>query len=191
MRGVRQCGFAQCRRRVQRGGGARGNSCVRQGHGVVIGAAEVCPRNILFVERIPDRPDRRRGYHVLRGRRRRAETVGQEARIGVVDHVVVAFGAIWFGPIGKRFEVADNRGDTRLREVRTIGEIVVGRVLVGGARDGIRIRDLAGRRHDRIAVAIAPESRIAGAQHEVVGPCAATEGLMEVVAETEAVGQRL
>ena len=42
-----------------------------------------------------------------------------------------------------------------------------------------------------VALAVAPESRIAGAEHEVVGAGAAEERLMEVVAQGEAVGQRL
>ena len=53
--------------------------------------------------------------------------------------------------VGQSLEVTDDRGDTRLREIRTIGEIVVGGVLVGGPRNRVRIGDFVRGRRNGIA----------------------------------------
>ena len=83
--------------------------------------------------------------------------------------------AVRLRTVWQSLEVADDRRDARLREIRAVREVVVRRVLVGRAGGRIRIGNLIGRRRDRIAVAVAPETGIAGAKHKVIGPCAALE----------------
>ncbi len=99
--------------------------------------------------------------------------------------------AVGLGPIRQGLDVFHDRRDTGLGEVRAIGEIVVGRVLVGRSLGRVRIGDLVGRRRGRVAVAVAPEAGVAGAEHEVIGARAALERLVEIVAEGEAIGERL
>ena len=88
-------------------------------------------------------------------------------------------------------QIGHDRLDARLVDVSAGAESLVGRVLVDGARGGVRVCNQVRRRRDRIAFAVAPERSVAGAEHEVVGAGATMERLMEVIAQGEAVSQLL
>ncbi len=156
-------------------------------HGVVIRTAVIGPRNALFDQGVADGPDGgRRNVGSTRQR-----TVRQEARIDVVEHVVVVGLAVRLRRIGQIFQIAHDRLDAGLEDVGAVAPVAVDRVAVDGACRRIRVRDQVGGRRDWIALAVAPEFRVAGAEHEVVGAGATMERLMEVVAQGEAVSQHL
>ena len=100
--------------------------------------------------------------------------------------------AIRLHRIGQRIEIAHDRQHPRgIEHVGAIAETSVHRVLVVGAGQRIGIGDLRGRRHRRIAVAVAPEDVVAGAEKDVLNAGAALGRLVIVVADRVFVGQLL
>jgi hypothetical protein len=167
-------------------GRARLDSIIRERHRGVERTTVVSPGDVLLDQRIANGTNRRR-RQVATTRQR---TVRQVAGVGVVEHVVVVGLAVRLCRVGQIVQIAHDRPHTGLGEVGASAEVVVGGIRVVGARLRIRAGNVR-RRCRRVAVAVAPERRIASAEHEVVGAGAAMERLVEVVAQGEAVSQHL
>ncbi len=178
--GKRRCGQV-------RAGRIGRNRRIGECYGVIERTAVESPGNVLLDEGVTDRPHARRREVAAAGQR----AVRQIARVGVVEHVVMTRLAVRFRGIRQMLEITDDRLDAGLEHVGAGAEVGVDSVLVDGVRLRVRIGDHVRRRRHGIAGTVAPERRIAGAEHEVVGTGATVERLMEVVAQGEAVGQRL
>src|SRR6202045_5215125 len=75
--------------------------------------------------------------------------------------------------------------------IRTIAETSVCSVLVVGAGQRVGIGDLRGGRHGRVAIAVAPEDVVAGAEEDVLKASTAHCRLVIVVADRVLVSQLL
>ena len=96
--------------------------------------------------------------------------------------------------VGQSGQIVANGVDSRLRRIGAFGEVAIEAEIHGidvvRAGQGIGIGDVR-RRGGGLAVGVAPEDGVAGAEHDVIGASATHEGLVEVIAHGVFVGEPL
>src|SRR5262249_56444460 len=121
--------------------------------------------------------------------------VRQKTRRVIVDHVKVAWGAVWIWMIWKRSKIVAYWLDARPGRIAAFGEVPVEAQInrVDIVRSGlwVRIGNYAGGRGFGRALALAPEESGAKGEHGVGCARAAHYALMEVFADGVLCRERL